>query len=512
MNLNLPVCWRWLLLVCAAFIPYQVLGAASASTPINRLIVKYADSDQRSPSVAEQQQRAAQTARQLTGLAMRYAKALPDGAVLLDLPYAMSREEAWIYARNLSQSDQVIYAEPDAWRRPLLTPNDALYASSQWHLQSASSNPGAANLPSAWDLTIGNNSIVVAIVDTGALNHTDLDSRFVGGSAAASGRDFISDLAVSNDSDGRDNDPTDPGDASDGANCNTSVSSWHGTHIAGTIGAETNNAAGVAGIDWNAKLLTVRALGVCGGPASDVNDAIRWAAGETIDGVTNPNPAKVINLSLGGEDRCLTSEQTAIDAAVARGAVVVVAAGNENTDVANSSPANCENVITVAALQQNGARASFSNFGEEVDIAAPGASIWSTSDSGTITANNDNIYFNHEGTSMAAAHVSGVVSLMLASNTSLANASGANVSALVEARLKAFARSFPTGTGLDCTTSTCGAGMLDAYQAISGTTTSSGTDSSSSGGGGSFNPWYILFIYVLFGVLYARKYRSAKSY
>jgi serine protease len=473
MNVHVTTYQFWLILICTLIPPIHAYGVVPLANttqthnrPISHLIVKFADSDQRSPTTIVQQNRTRIT-QNITGLNIQHKRSLPNGAMLMALPYNMTPEEAAIQVQYLSESDQIAYAEPDAWRRPFLTPNDTLYNSAQWHLQEATSYSGSANLPSAWNITTGDSSIVVAVVDTGSLNHADLDSRFVGGSAITSGRDFVTDTTTANDGDGRDNDPTDPGDKSDGTHCSASPrSSWHGTHVIGTIGAETDNAIGIAGIDWNAKLLTARALGVCGGLLSDTTDAIRWSAGESIDGVTNPNPAKIINLSLGGEGTCTNTEQNAIDAAVSSGAVIVVAAGNENTDVANVSPASCQNVITVAALESNGARASFSNYGEEIDIAAPGVSVWSTLDSGDSNANNDNVYVPYSGTSMATPHVSGVIALMLASNTNLTNGSVNNVPSLIETKLKASARSFPTGTDLDCTTTTCGAGMLDAHQAV----------------------------------------------
>ena len=374
------------------------------------------------------------------------------------------------------------YAEPDTRRWPMRAPNDQHYSGNQWHLKAPTGDAGAANLPQAWDITTGSDQIVVAVIDTGALNHIDLDSRFVGGSASASGRDFITEAARARDGDGRDGDPTDMGDWADSSSsCTTSNSSWHGTHVAGTIGAETDNNLGAAGVDWQAKLLTARALGECGGTNSDITDAILWSSGTTVDGVVNANPARVLNLSLGGTSACSTSEQTAIDAAVAQGAVVVVAAGNEAQDVGNVAPANCNQVIAVAALTQDGARASFSNYGTGVAISAPGVSVWSASNSGTTTAIAENgnpddvigdLSVQSHGTSMATPHVSGVVSLMLAANQAaggdlMAEARKAETAARIKAKLQASARAFPTGTtGTDCTTTTCGAGMLDAHQAV----------------------------------------------
>ena len=195
---------------------------------------------------------------------------------------------------------------------------DRFYSEFQGHLKAPTDGgAGAANLPSAWDITTGSNDIVVAVIDTGARDHVDLQSQFVGGSVAASGRDFISNVIQSRDGNGRDSDPTDLGDWTDGTYCSAGESSWHGMHVAGTIGAVTNNNLQVAGIAWQSKLLTARVLGRCGGFTSDIADAMIWSAGGTVDGVANPNPARVLNLSLGGSGTCSITEQNAIDAALA---------------------------------------------------------------------------------------------------------------------------------------------------------------------------------------------------
>ena len=462
-------------------------------TEITRLIVKPSNSvitatADGATKQARQASFAQQAVRNATGMEMQVLRHLATGSVLLELPNAVSQQWAEEYARWIAQQPGVAYAEPDRRVWPALVPDDTFYSTHQGHLQApANGSAGAANLPAAWDITTGSSDIVVAVIDTGALDHVDLQSRFVGGSVAASGRDFISDVIMSRDGDGRDSNPTDEGDWVLANGCGNNVperninSSWHGLHVAGTIGAASNNDLHVAGIDWQAKLLTARVLGRCGGSTSDIADAMIWSAGDTVDGVANSNPARVLNLSLGGNSACSNTEQNAIDTAITQGAVVVVAAGNENDDVANYSPASCDNVITVAAVDSsNGTRASFSNYGEEVEIAAPGVLIASLSNSGTTTAipedgNLENlvgdISYLNDGTSMATPHVSGVISLMLAANQAaggdlMAEARKPETSARITAKLQASARAFPTGTGNDCTTSTCGAGMLDAHQAI----------------------------------------------
>src|SRR6185295_4575815 len=194
----------------------------------------------------------------------------------------------------------------------------------------------------------------------------------------------ISDPAAANDSDGRDPDGSDPGDwvsqsdingALRGRNCTAESSSWHGTMTAGVMAANGNDAAWTAGINWAAKILPVRVLGKCGGYDSDIADGMSWAGGLSVTGVPdNPTPAHVINLSLGGSGRCGTTYTRAINAILARGVTraIVVAAGNENTNASNAVPASCPGVIAVAATSVTGQKASYSNFGSTVAIAAPG--------------------------------------------------------------------------------------------------------------------------------------------
>jgi serine protease len=240
-------------------------------------------------------------------------------------------------------------------------------------------------------------------------------------------------------------------------------SSWHGTHVAGTIGAVTNNSQGVAGVNWQAKLLSVRVLGKCGGYTSDIVEGMRWAAGLPVPGVpNNPNPAKVLNLSLGGNiNSCPDTYQSAINAVNAAGGIVVVAAGNSNSSAAGFTPANCNGVITVGATNRSGVRARYSNYGSVVDISAPGGDsaggVLSTANTGAQGPASDS-YEYKQGTSMAAPHVAGVASLMLAINPTL------NFTQ-TETILKLTAK--PFGPGHSCNGSTtCGAGIVNAHAAL----------------------------------------------
>jgi serine protease len=361
--------------------------------------------------------------------------------------------------QQLSARTDVEFAQPNYLYYPMAVPNDPSYAN-QWHYP-------AIALPQAWDLTTGANSPVVAVIDTGKTNHPDLAGRWVGG------YDFISSKSTAKDGNGRDSDATDAGD---GGFCfpYNYPNSWHGTHVAGTIGANTNNGVGVAGVNWSARILPVRVLGKCGGSTADIIDAIRWSGGLSVSKVpANANPAKVINMSLGGElsagQTCAshdTATQNAINAVTAQGVSVVVAAGNSNKDTKTFTPASCNNTITVAALNRANTRAYYSNYGPDVDIAAPGGDTQTDTngngikDDGVLsTLLNSNgssaIYQYYQGTSMATPHVAGLVSLMLARNPSL-----------TPAQILSKLQSTSTAISSSQCPQGCGAGLINALGAV----------------------------------------------
>ncbi|MEP7208772.1 MAG: S8 family serine peptidase, partial [Casimicrobiaceae bacterium] len=411
----------------------------------------------------------------LLGQPVTRERAMSGGAFVVRLFQILPPGQARLLARLLESDPTIEIAEPDALRFPVMVPNDPLYGS-QWHYQSPPAEVGGINLPPAWDLTTGSTSIVVSVIDTGVLpGHPDLTGRF------APGYDFIGDPLVANDGDGRDADASDPGDwitSAENASgyfkgCGASNSSFHGTHVAGTIGAATNNGAGVAGVNPVSAILPARVLGKCGGYISDIADAIRWSVGIPVPGIpNNPNPARVLNLSMGGyacdangqNCGCDATSQAAINDALATNAVVVVAAGNSNRPAVESAPGNCNGVITVGATGRAGQRASYSNYGALVEISAPGGAdgqyVLSTLNNGTTSPNpNGYVYAGYQGTSMATPHVAGVASLMLSVNPSL------TPSQLI-AKVQSTARTFPTGTARDCTTALCGAGIIDAGAAV----------------------------------------------
>ncbi|MEW6764302.1 MAG: S8 family peptidase [Pseudomonadota bacterium] len=432
---------------------------------------------------------------QAAGIVMTHVRAMSGQAQVMRLPRGMSADEAQVYANRLVEAGLAEYAEPDRWVRPMRAPNDPFYASQQWHFrellsgQAFGANSYGLNLPGAWDVTTGSSAIVVAVLDTGLLPHADIDSNILDATGRVKpGYDFVSVsytdagsgvIYPANDGDGRDDNPVDPGDwiATDDPVCGDGTfypSSWHGTHVAGTIGALSDNNLGVAGVAWNVSLLPVRILGKCGGFTSDMVDGMRWSAGLAVPGVpVNPSPARVLNMSLGGASACGATEQAAIDEVRAQGAVVVVAAGNSGTDAADFSPASCSGVVTVAATDRQGQRAYYSNYGAPVDIAAPGGDsvvdtmIYSTVDSGTTTALNDNAYEAYQGTSMATPHVAGLVALMLERNVALTPDQVLTTLQATVTNFPAYDDSaYPGAASWNCTTGTCGAGIANAAAAI----------------------------------------------
>lgn len=322
----------------------------------------------------------------------------------------------------LRQRSDVEYAEPNFIRRASAVPVDQFYPF-QWHYPLIS-------LPSAWDVSKGVATVTVAVVDTGVLlNHPDLMGQF----SSDGGYDFIADDANSGDGEpGIDANPNDPGDSG-----GLGSSSFHGTHVAGTVAAATAfpptaSSTGVAGVAPGVKIMPLRVLGQLGGTGYDVMQAVLYAAGLSNDsGITlsAAERADVINLSLGGGGYS-QMEQDAYTAARNQEVIIVAAAGNENSSVA-SYPAAYAGVVSVSAIDINKQRAPYSNFGATVDVAAPGGDtsvdlngdgyvdgVLSplADDSGALLDYN---YTFYQGTSMATPHVAGVVALMKSVHSAL---------------------------------------------------------------------------------------------
>jgi serine protease len=400
--------------------------------------------------------------------------------------------------RRVRLHPEVAWVEPNVLLRRLDTvPNDPAF-SLQWALQTTSTGGAAAlNLPPAWDLTQGNSGVAVAVLDSGILPHPDLVGRVL------PGHDFVSEVAFAGDGNGRDADATDPGDwvtrtgnhpavqqlVSAGL-CGTfsggaqlDPSSWHGTFIAGQIAARTNNGLGMAGVTWAGAVLPVRISGKCGAFLADLLDGMRWAAGLPVSGApANAHPARVINLSFGGDVSCALNPayQRTIDEVTARGALVVVAAGNTASQL--TRPADCQRVLAVGAVRRDGLKTSYSSYGPTLSLMAPGGSteardanlLYSTSNSGLTTAvANEDFYDRKQGTSFAAPWASGAAALMLAQNPALSPAQ------LID-RLRTGSRPWPQPAGnqpvcnnslasqgvCQCTALTCGSGLLDAVRSV----------------------------------------------
>jgi serine protease len=445
------------------------MGAINTDTKFDRFIVKYRQGTPEAINVRELQaslngasvkaNQMIQAERAKKGLKssaankpmkINHVRKMGLGTDVIIASEKLDRASTALLMREVAANPNVEYIQIDSIMKPTLSPNDPLY-SAQWGFQDADAGIRADQ---AWDVSTGS-GIVVAVIDTGITSHSDLNANIV------DGYDFISDTSVSNDGDGRDADPSDPGDWTTGQCGAAENSSWHGTHVAGTVAAVTNNAAGVAGTAFGAKVMPVRALGTCGGFTSDIADGIIWASGGSVPGVPSlsaSNAADVINMSLGGGGACDATTQAAVDSAVSRGTTVVVAAGNSNADSANFSPASCSNLINVASVTSSSARSSFSNFGSLIDVSGPGSGIRSTMNSGTTTPGNET-YVDYSGTSMASPHVAGTVALIQSRRATLGLApfTPAEVEANLKSTAYALAGSCSGG---------CGAGIINAKAAV----------------------------------------------
>lgn len=498
-----------LLLAPCAVLRAQTGIPADASAAEARVIVKFKPESpllrMQALSIVQGRSDRADALGKRIGLPMQAGREMAERMMVVKASGLSSRQ----LAERLVQQTDVEYAVPDRRRQLMATPNDPLFVQGgangpvvgQWYLRTPAEVPAAINATAAWDITKGRSDVVVAVLDTGVrFDHPDL-LRAAAGGKLLDGYDMIHDVFTANDGDARDPDPSDPGDwvtqseiTSHPSQCPTgttpSDSSWHGTQVAGIVGALSDNGIGMAGTAWNVKVLPVRVLGKCGGWDSDIIDGMRWAAGIDVPGVPhNANPARVINMSLGGDGACSTVYQDAVNAVTAAGAVVVVSAGN-STGHAVKEPANCNGVIGVSGLRHTGTKVAYSDIGPEIALSAPGGNcvnstgaclypILTTTNTGTqgpVSAVYSDAVNPSLGTSFSAPLVSGAAALMLSINPALTPAD-------VRQMLRSTARPFPTvgaaagtpacaaPTTTDqsecyCTASTCGAGMLDAGAAV----------------------------------------------
>jgi len=529
-------------------------------TATDQVIVKWRDSGVAAVQMPTIEERTARL-RATTGAEVQPRRNLYGQLDVLRLSHAMTPYEMGPLLAQIRADPGVEYAEPDGWRfitqstSPAM-PNDPHFSAGsdangtwngQWYLlPSSSATPSALSVTSVWPTNAGASSVVVAVIDTGIITaHPDLQGKLLPGydfvscdegnttgTAQCSASGSAATYLFANDGGGWDPDPSDPGDwitSADiglplfqNAGCTTTASSsWHGTRVAGIIGALANNAIGIAGIAPATMLLPIRAIGVCTGRVSDIAAAITWAYGGSVTGApANPNPANIINLSLGAAQPCSATEQDAVSGAIAANVLVVGAAGNLGGPV--NAPANCNGVLSVAGIREAGTKVGYSSLSSAdaaVSIAAPAGncvnivttepcvfSIETTSDAGTTTPSPTPGFYTYAllnpaylsaggnpenegsvGTSFSAPMAAGVAALMLA-------ASPAMTPAQLIARMQSSALAFPSSssttstacqlaattvdstTGLYtdtsknvecvCSTATCGAGMLNAASAV----------------------------------------------
>jgi serine protease len=498
----------------------------AAQPMIHQLIVKL-----RNPTAAEKVSALGGTRMsalsKTAGVKLTAVRAMSGDASVVKLDAPMTLADAQAMAAQLAADPSVEYAEPDMpVKKFQVTPTDASFAGRQWTMQvpgttfqstinlqgggmKAFTNGGGANFQSAWPTTQGANTVRVAVIDTGVtLNHPDIAAAIV----PNSGYDFVSGNVaglpanfVANDGDGRDADPTDPGDwvtaaekAMYAASCDDGVagdttSSWHGTHMSGIVAAVWGGTAAgtsTAGAAPNVRIVPVRGLGKCGGLTSDIVDAMRWSAGLTVPMTpANPNPAKVLNLSLGGGAMCAMTTQTAVNEILAAGVVIVAATGNEGAAQV-SSPASCTGVIAVTAHVINGENADYANIGPQVAVSAPGGGqgtmlavpnllvsdsayfVWSTSLFGATTptsavsatdARTGPAIVGFIGTSPATPHVAATAALLFSLSPGLTPAAIRDLITNAQS-----VRPHPTG-GFCLSaqgTGNCGAGLLDSGRAV----------------------------------------------
>lgn len=463
-----------------------------------RVIVKYKAQGalMRQPLALRDGQRVPQHA---ATLALRHGLALGDGMAIdgrTQVVHGQGLSSRQLAAR-LAADPEVDYAVPDERRRRLSVPNDPLYAggagvspaAGQWYLRTPDAvRVSAINAVGAWGWAFGSAAIVVAVLDTGVrFDHPDLANQLV------PGYDFIADLSDARDGNGRDADASDPGDWAGSGQCGpdepAATSSWHGTKMAGLVAAQTDNGIGMASVGRGVRVQPVRVLGPCGGYDSDILAGMLWAGGVSSLPVANPTPARVVNMSLGSPGACNAAYRDAVGQLTAAGVVVVAAAGNEE-GLAVSTPANCPGAVAVAALRHAGSKVGFSSIGPEVAVSAPGGNcvnlsgecvypILTTTNLGAQGpgANGYTNGFDYSvGTSFATPLVAGTVALMLSANPVLTPAQ-------LRTRLQDTARPFPAASSDPtvpmcrapdgvaqieclCTTTTCGAGMLDAEAAV----------------------------------------------
>ena len=492
--------------------------ATARPEPVSRLIIRYRDgikgaaTGAASPGAerAEAQAVVSRSAARAGALPLQYLKSISPQMQVVALDQPVSADEAQALMQRLRADPAVLDVMVDQRVRPHAVPNDPSFTNGdQWHLRSPGEVSGGINAVAAWSRSTGA-GVVIAVLDGGYTEHVDLLSNILPGYDFVSGDPFGSAQAragqpfwTANDGNGRDPFALDPGDwvtAADVAAgfCDRAEdSTWHGTHVAGLAAAVGNNNRSGVGVAYGARILPVRVLGRCGGDVSDILAGARWAAGLPVPGVpANPNPAKIIGLSLGFAGTCNATIQSTMDEVRATGASVIASTGNDG-NTAISVPANCAGVLAVTAHTREGDVAEYANVGRNVRISAPGGGFnsWlperSGSPRGMVTTGNSgltrpasDITSSLQGTSMAVPQVAGVLALLAAVRPDLSMGR-------LEALMIDNARPFPAGTYCavnpdDLARGFCGSGLLDAkasVEAALGLSASPDTGAESGGGG-----------------------------
>lgn len=478
-----------------------LLAAAGvqAEEMTDRFIVRMKDSQLKQVSSRTEQVRQALTAASRAGVQVTHWRRMGLGAEVVRLPRAVPLSEARRLASLIATQPGVEWASVSQRRYPAAAPNDTefsrqytldelttlLHSASEatdivntyglvghlWYLEPTHTSGDLSvlalttNWLPAWERTAGFTNAsyqsVVAIIDTGLLPHADIATARV-----LPGYDFIHDLPTARDGNGRDSNPVDTGDWSSGAECESSSSSWHGTFVAGIIGATANNSSGIAGINPAARIVPVRVLGQCGGYDEDIIDGTLWAAGAGLQNAVlggntvNANPARVINLSLGGAGDCTPAYVAMVNAVRAAGSVLVVAAGNDRLNASGFAPANCPGVVAVSSNSRAGYLADYSNYGHVVALSAPGGGstfkVVSTSNAG-LQGPGAESYATERGTSFSTPMVAGALSLIRAVAPQLS---------VEQAILLVQQTASPFPADSDCTVLLCGSGVLDVDNAL----------------------------------------------
>jgi serine protease len=484
-------------------------GAAAAAQPSQGLIVRLKDAPPherlqprdgaQAQAESERWQRVLREAGLSGASGQRAPRLRPVGRdqQWLDFGRRLSADETARWALRLRRRADVDWVDINTLEHRLAVPRDPQFGLQWWLLPAGGSNAnaladrlrGVPGFQRAWATGQpgATGHAVVAVLDTGVTDHPDLAGHLL------PGYDFVSDPAYANDGDGRDADPADPGDwvspqelaLPEFAGCKVEDSSWHGTAVAGIVAAGTDNGLFGASIQWAGQVLPVRVAGKCGATVGNIVDGMRWAAGLDVAGVPrNPNPVRIVNISFGGSTACGAAYQAAVDELRVLGVVVVAAAGNEHGAV--TRPASCSGVVGVAALNRDGFKSNYSNFGAELaanGLATVGGddddgawgpvladsgllTIWNLGTRGPLAPITGHLY----GTSFAAPLVSGTVALMLSVNPALSwqqIVDGLRVSARPHVHSPRIGPCSSANPGrCICTTATCGAGILDAEQAV----------------------------------------------